>query len=334
MTPERLSELRSVLATLADSPITTLEAHPMPTNVDTSSGIPLAAASPLAQSLSQLITQTTKAGTTGGETLYRMVVPAKVAAQFGQGIVRSMTSKSASGGVHSALVSSTGIAAQASFVPVAGQAVAAGAVTAGALTIAAPLVFMAVAAGLSAHADRQRDKAIEHITGLLEQLHEEKLDDERNELNGCRDAIEAATAILLDRGRIGAALGLGPAVFAIDKAMATANHRLAGWEKKLGGLVGRPVELAWLKKAFPGLVDAGGPFHAHVEIARLAIAMKRRVLVLQAVEHGQLEGANHAFESFIRTLKESEQRVAATETGIDSLMKGLSSGSAARIGDI
>ena len=48
-----------------------------------------------------------------------MVVPAKVAAQMGKGIVRPMTSKAAAGGIHSALVNSSGIAAQATFVPVA-----------------------------------------------------------------------------------------------------------------------------------------------------------------------------------------------------------------------
>ena len=87
--------------------------------------------------------------------------------------------------IHSALMDSTGIVAQATFVPV-GEAAAAGAVggagaTAGAavaggtaLTVAAPLVLMAVAVGVSAYAEQQRQQAIEHITELLEQLHEQK----------------------------------------------------------------------------------------------------------------------------------------------------------------
>ena len=56
MTAERLTELRSVLAALADQPVATLEVHPLPDKVDLSRGIPLDAASPLAQHLSQLIT--------------------------------------------------------------------------------------------------------------------------------------------------------------------------------------------------------------------------------------------------------------------------------------
>ena len=80
-----------------------------------------------------------------------MVVPAKVAAEFSQGIVRPMTSKAAAGGVYSALRDSKGIVANATYVPVGeaatagavGAATAGGAVAAGAaLTIAAPLVLM------------------------------------------------------------------------------------------------------------------------------------------------------------------------------------------------
>src|SRR3546814_1963748 len=89
---------------------------------------------------------------------------------------------------------SSGVVAQATFVPV-GQVASVGAVggagatasaaVAGgtALTVAAPLVLMAVAVGVSAHADRQRQQAIEHITDLLDQLHEDALDAERSDLD-------------------------------------------------------------------------------------------------------------------------------------------------------
>lgn len=97
MTAERLAELRNVLAALADSPIATLEVHPLPDNLDRFRGIPLDAASPLAQHLSQLISKTPSPPSTtlatAGEGLYRMVVPAKVAAQFAEGVVRPMTSR-------------------------------------------------------------------------------------------------------------------------------------------------------------------------------------------------------------------------------------------------
>lgn len=342
MTPARLGELRTVMAALADSPIATLEAHPVSVRRDRSGGIPLHAASPLAQQLSQLVAQTGKSAPPSlnvaatGEVLYRMVVPAKVAAQVGQGLVRPMASKAAAGGVHTALVNSTGIAAQATFVPVCGRSAVAGAATgsattagvaaasAGALTVAAPLVLMAVAVGVSAYADHRRQEAIERITDLLEQLHEDKLEDERSELDGCRDAIDKATSVLLDQGRVGLSLGLDSSSYAINTAIERTRRRLAKWQAALAAMPDGPVELAALTKPFPGIEEEGGAFRAHVEFARLAIALKRRVLVLQAVEHAQREGANHPFKSFLEALRDDERRIDELESGVNSVLLRLS----------
>ncbi|MET8417360.1 hypothetical protein ACWD7C_10590 [Streptomyces sp. NPDC005134] len=332
MTAERLAELRGVLAGLTDAPIATLEVHPLPGQLDRSRGIPLDAVSPLAQHLSQLITQSSRAG----EGLYRMVVPAKVAAQFGQGIVRPMVAKGVCGGIRGPLVNSTGrIVAGATFQPV-GRAATAGAVggagaTAGvavagsaALTVAAPLVLMAVAVGVSAHADDKRQQAIEHITELLEQLHEQKLEDEHSELDGCRDAIDKATAILLDQGKLGASLGLDSAVHAINTALGKADRRLAQWQSALDKLPdGEAVEIGTLAKSFPGIDDQGGTFRAHLELAALAIALKQRVIVLQAVEHAQSDPAN-LFENFARALKTDHQRLDTLQSSIAGVLARLS----------
>ncbi len=342
MTPARLAELRTVLATLAASPIATLEAHPIPASRDRSGGIALQAASPLAQQLSQLVSRTAKSPAmqdvaTGGEILYRMVVPAKVAAQVGQGLVRPMAAKAVAGGIYGDLVNSVGITAKAAFVPVTGKAAAAGAATgsaatagvavasAGALTVAAPVVLMAVAVSVSAYADHQRQAAIERITDLLEQLHEDKLDDERSQLGGCRDAIDKATSVLLDQGRIGASLGLDSAVHTINTSMEKTRSRLTKWQTALAALPDRPVEIGALTKAFPGIDGGGGTFRAHLELARLAIALKRRVLILQAVEHAQREGADHPFKAFVQTLRDDERRLDDLESGISSVLLRLSS---------
>ncbi|MFI9544409.1 hypothetical protein ACIHAR_10795 [Streptomyces sp. NPDC052016] len=343
MTAERLAELRGVLAALADQPIATLEAHPLPDKLDRSRGIPLDAASPLAQHLSQLITQSARGSsaaataTAAGEGLYRMVVPAKVAAQLGQGIVRPMAAKGSAGGIRSALVSSTTgrIAAGATFEPV-GKAAAAGAVggagaTAGvaaagsaALTVAAPLVLMAVAVGVSANADSKRQQAIEHITELLEQLQEQELEKEYSELDGCRDAIAKATAVLLDQGKLGVSLGLDSAVHAINTVLGAADRRLARWQNALDKLPdGKAVEIGTLTKSFPGVDEDGGTFHAHLELAALAIALKRRVNVLQAVEHAQSDPGN-LFDNFVRALKVDQQRLDKLESGIAGVLQRLS----------
>ncbi|MFJ7131464.1 hypothetical protein [Streptomyces fungicidicus] len=342
MTAQRLGELRGVLAALADQPIATLEAHPLPDKLDRSRGIPLDAASPLAQHLSQLITESAKASTTAatattsGEILCRMVVPAKVAAEFGQGLVRPMVPTGSTGEFYGDLVRSTGeIAAKAKFVPVTGAAAAgtvggagatAGAAAAGGavLTVAAPLVLMAVAVGVSAHADRKRQQAIAHITDLLEQLQADKLDDEHSALNGCRPAIDKATAILLDQGRIGVSLGLDSAVHTVDTALSKADIRLARWRSALDKLrAGEPVEIGILTESFPGVDDQGGTFRTHLELASLAIALKRRVNVLQAVERAQSEPDN-LFENFARALKDDERRLAELESGIASVLVRLS----------
>ena len=339
MTAERLAELRNVLAALADSPIATLEVHPLPDILDRSRGIPLDAASPLAQHLSQLISKTASPPsttlTTAGEGLYRMVVPAKVAAQFGEGLVRPMTSKAAANGIHGALRNASGIVAHATFVP-AGEAAAAGAAGgaaatgaaalggSAALTVAAPLVLMAVAVGVSAYADYKRQQAIQHITELLEKLHEDKLEAERGELEGCRDAIDKATAILLDQGKLGVSLGLDSAVHAISKALAAADRRLQRWNDALAKMAdNKPVELGTLTKTFPGIDERGGEFRAHLQLAALAIALKRRVIILQAVEHAQMDSGN-PFENFVRALKADQQRLDKLESEIASVLVRVS----------
>lgn len=357
LTSARLAELRTALATLAATPIATLEVHPMTARRDRNGGIPLHAASPLARQLSQLVSETAKSATTAkaaapavnaaasGEVLYRMVVPAKVAAQVGRGLVKPMAAKGVPGGIYGSLRDGVGIVGNAAFVPVAGKAATAGAgaaaagaggaagaagaaggavATAGVITVAAPLVLMAVAVGVSAYAEHERQQAIERITDLLEQLHEDNLEKERSELDGCRDAIDKATAILLDQGRIGPALGLDSAVHAISKSMEVSRRRLAKWQDSLAGLPEGPVELGAITKAFPGIGEEGGIFRAHLELARLTIALKRRVLILQAVEHAQMEGGSNPFTNFVGALQEDERRVNDLEAGLSSILLRLS----------
>lgn len=63
---------------------------------------------------------------------------------------------------------------------------------------------------------------------------------------------------------------------------------------------------------------------AHLELARLAMFLKRRVLVLQAVEHAQQDTSN-PFKRFIGELHGDERRIDELETGINSVLLRLSS---------
>lgn len=319
ITPERLGELRTVLASLADTPIATLEVHPLPSGVDRSHGILLGSSSPLARHLSDLIGQTPDAGAaTTGEALYRMVVPTRVAKKLGSGLLQPMLSKSVPDGIHSALMDSSGITGQAAFVPVAarGASTLAGG---GALTVAPALIMLAVAAGLS----MQIESAREQISELLEKQNQDSLDSERNSLDGCRNPIEKATAILLDEGSIGQAIGLAAKVGAIEDAIAAARRRVTRWETSLAGFPQGPVELSTIKKAFPGIGTADGEFHAHLELAALAIELKRRVNVLQAVEQAQINPGN-PFERFMRQLSADEKSVDELEGRIVAVVRRLS----------
>jgi hypothetical protein len=116
----------------------------------------------------------------------------------------------------------------------------------------------------------------QRFTELLERLHLDKLDAERGELDGCRDAIDKATAVLLDQGKIGASLGLDSAVHAIGKATELARYRLNAWRAALDGLPAGPVEVSQIAEAFPGIEAEGGEFRAHLDLARPEIVEQAR----------------------------------------------------------
>lgn len=324
----------------------TLEAHPLPARRERSTGIKLHAASPLARELSRLVAANTQKipavarVSQSSEVLYRMVVPAKVAAEFGKGMVKPMISRAADKGMYGDLVGDLAggtaktVVAKATFIPVkaasagaTGTAVGAAAGTAAAgtaLTVAAPLVLMAVAVGACAYADQGRQRAIENIAELLEKLHDDVLDKERSELDACRDAIEKATTLLLDRGRVGASLGLDSAVHAISTATGNAEHRVLKWEAALDALVDNHVEASELEAAFPGVTGDSGKFRTHLQLAALAIALKRRVVVLQAVEAGQSDEAN-PFGNFVQSLKEDQQKIDDLEARVRTVLLRISS---------
>jgi hypothetical protein len=318
MTSQRLTALRTALAYMAESPIATLEVHPLPRSVDRGQGISLGSDSPLAKQLSDLVGRCSGPGRAGsGEALYRMVVPANVASRLGSGLITPMMSKAVPNGIHSALVGRSGIAAQAAFVPVAGTA------GMGAITVAPVLIVMGLATGLSMRSEVLRREEHKQIREQLEKLHEDRLDDERNELDSCIKPIEKASAIVLDQAVVGKAIGLDTAVSKIETAIAAARRRLARWQKSFSGLPVDRVEVAVVKKAFPGIADAAGEFRAHLDLAKLAITLKRRVIILQAVEQAQLN-PGEPFERFIQALAADEKELDELETAIAKLLRQLS----------
>jgi hypothetical protein len=83
------------------------------------------------------------------------------------------------------------------------------------------------------------------------------------------------------------------------------------------------VEIDALTKSFPGIDDHGGTFRAHLELAASAIALKRRVIILQAVDHAQGDAGN-VFENFVRALRADQQRLDKLESSIAAVLQRLS----------
>ncbi|XCI59277.1 hypothetical protein MPNTM1_00392 [Mycolicibacterium parafortuitum] len=193
----------------------------------------------------------------------------------------------------------------------------------GALTIAGPLMVAAVGAYAAVQADQRQQQAIRHVTELLEKLHQDQLDAERNKLEACQPAIKKASAILLDRGLLGEALGLGPAVLTIEEAVVAARRRIGRWRRKLDGLRGDRVELNKLRELLPGFDDFNSDFYAHIELARTAVAMKRQVAVLQAVEQAQLNTDNK-FERFVEVLKDDQGAIEEVDAKLHAVLLRLS----------
>ncbi|KRE63559.1 hypothetical protein [Nostocoides sp. Soil756] len=345
ITPERLEQLRDGLASLLDTPVVSLEAYPLPLEHQVHGGRVLDATTPLALSLTSLIQHSSEAlraaaptVSRGGETLYRMVVPAKVAAQMGQGIARSMPSTQAAAGIYSGVLGPAGIVGQATFVPVTAAAVASsegaagvaaagasGAVAAGgvgAITVAAPLVLLAIAVAATVYAEEQRRRALERITALLTELKQARLDDERDALRASSKAIDKAAAVLLDEGKIGHSLGLDSAVHNIDTAVEAAARRASEWQQELDSFENDRVSVERLRRAFPGIDQNAGEFRARLRMAAFAIATKRRIAVLQAVEHAQ-QGHEMTLPRFMSVLRTEQEAVDDLERQLASFLLSL-----------
>ena len=83
------------------------------------------------------------------------------------------------------------------------------------------------------------------------------------------------------------------------------------------------MELAKLREAIPGIDEPHSEFYAHLELADLAIALKRRVLVLQAVEHAQQDESN-PFENFVDTLKADQRNLNRLTNDYSEFLQRLS----------
>jgi hypothetical protein len=261
-------------------------------------------------------------GVRSGEALYRMVVDAKVAEQLGQGLVKPMASKAVAGGIRGGLRGQgKGIVSQASFVPALEGGAA---VTAGAL--AGPLILMGLAVGMTAYAEYQQQQQLKRIEALLDEQKQASLNDERYALESAMDALRKTSAVLLDKGEVGNTIGIGSADAEIGKAIARARDRTRLWSNALDGFADRPVELPKLIKKFEGIHKPSGEFYTHLELAMLATTLRRRLGMVQALDHAGLN-PNNSLERFLNQLALEDyetQELADKITAIRSRLSTLS----------
>ena len=326
ITPERLTQLRDGLAAFMDTPLVSMEAHTLPSDFRSTGGRLLEASSPLARHLADLVRHSQSSlksvSRTGasGEVLYRMVVPAKVARMLGAGVARSMPSALTTAGIHGGILSTAGLVGQATFVPVGVVASVAGG--AGLVTVAPPLVLLAIATAATVHAEKQRRLALRRITSLLGDLKQSQIHETRDALMASSRAVDKATAVLLDEGRLGHSLGLDSAVHAIDAAVEAAARRSEGWVKALEGFGNSDISPDQLERTFPGIEDSAGEFRGQLRMAAFTIAMKRRVAVLQAVDHAQ-QAPELTLPRFASNLKLEHEAVDELEKRLTDILQAL-----------
>ena len=332
LTAAKLQQLRSALAAFADDPPVTLERYELPAGSITGGHL-VAQGAPILKHLAQIIGPKAAAanGTSaGGETLYRMVVDQRIAGQLAQGLARPMNA--AGGGIYGDILGNGGrIAAKARFMPVAaaegggvGLAAAGGAAIGlgGAAVAAAPFVIMMIAAASEIYAEEQRRRALERIESSLKEILNNDLDQEMAAINGAMPALAKATSLLVDEGRLGAALGIDAAVNAIDTAIARAEHRAQRWLGEVSQL-SQKATVDQIEKAFPGVKDGDGRFVAELRMAGLAIAAKRRIMVLQAVEHAQIN-QGLSLKSFLAEIGHESTALNELEASLIDLLTRLS----------
>ena len=294
LTAEKLQQLRSALAAFADDPPVTLERYGFqPAHVG---GYAVAQGAPILKHLAGIVGPKAAAAArppAGGETLYRMVVDQRIAGQLAQGLARPMGA--ADGGIYSAVLGEGGIIANAGSCRRRGgrrrgprgrwrrRSSRTGRCCSRGSSLCDPGDCRC---WCDLHRGARR-RALERIESSLKELLQNDLDQEMAAINGAMPALAKATSLLVDEGRLGASLGIDSAAYAIDTAIERAKSRTQRWLQDVS-LLSQKATVDQIEKSFPGVKNGDGRFVAELRMAGLAIAAKRRCMVLQAVEHAQL----------------------------------------------
>ena len=108
----------------------------------------------------------------------------------------------------------------------------------------------------------------------------------------------------------------------MDTSVEAAVRRVDEWQRKLDSFGDSGVSIKNLKAAYPGIDEHAGEFRSYLRLAAFAIAAKRRVAVLQAVEHAQKEPAL-TFTRFASVLRAEQETVDKLEHELTTLLTCL-----------
>jgi hypothetical protein len=238
-------------------------------------GETLAAASGLAR---QLMTVVERAGSklpTGGETLFRLELPA------GQTV--SNLNPAVGGGFRGATrpAGSTKIANQARLLPVAGAA-------AGPAVALGPLLgLVALSVGADMLASQQQEAKLEAIKQVVERLENHELNELIAALDSAEHVLEDSTAALLDRLDVPEAVGLGPTAARVKEVKALTLNWLERWEEAVEELADRPggVPFDDVEESLGRIAIGGFPaFGLQVQLVYRALALDSRTHVVAMTE--------------------------------------------------
>lgn len=271
-----LAEERGILVTLAPGNISGEGWGPL-----------LAGTSGLARNL---LTVADRAGRSASmaSNFFRVEVPA------GQTIQQLMPA--VGGGFRGMTRNATGISSHARLVPVSGTAVGAG-------IALGPLVgLMALSVGAEMLARHQQDQQLKAIRRGVEALEKHALQELVAKLEVAEQALNAASAAVLDEIRIPQGVGYGPAVNGLRQVRHQGLGWLDTWEERFGALAKKTkaVDHTDVVKAM-GTHDVGGhrAFAHRVALLYRSVVLDSRARMLTRVEAG-LEDPTKDLANFAR----------------------------------
>lgn len=200
------------------------------------------------------------------------------------------------------------IAGQARLIPVAGAA-------GGATVALGPLIgLMALSVGTEMLARRQQDKKLEAIHRGVQMLKRDAEEKDAAKLKGAAQALETATAAILDKIEVPQSVGLGSACNDLRIIKNQALGWLERWEGRAAeDLKGGPVSFGKMRRVLAG-ADAEDSayknFPRQIETLYRALVLDSRALVLTSAEAALRSGdetLHHLQDRLRRSLQENAE---------------------------